>query len=67
MILLVFIILCRKDRVLFLSLIFISEKLEFEIIKEVYHRMKDENYEDFEFILNEEYRVKKDGLKTKNF
>ena len=47
----------RKDRVLFLSLIFISENIEVNLVMNEYNKMKRENYEDFEKILKEEYRV----------
>jgi hypothetical protein len=58
----------RKDRVLFLSFIFISQYIriyniivnEFKInfIKQEYEKLKEENFESFERILMEEYRVK---------
>lgn len=45
----------RKDRVLFLSFIFISEHFKVDFVKKEYETMKGE---DFENILKEEYRVK---------
>lgn len=58
----------RKDRVLFLSLIFVSEHtkysfyFEVDFVKQKYERLKDENFEDFEKILREEQnRVKAAG------
>ncbi|PKP58145.1 MAG: hypothetical protein CVT89_03320, partial [Candidatus Altiarchaeales archaeon HGW-Altiarchaeales-2] len=50
----------RKDRVLFLSFIFVSEDFEKEFVKQEYEKLKKENFEDFEKILKEEYRVKEE-------
>ncbi|PKP60424.1 MAG: hypothetical protein CVT88_03150, partial [Candidatus Altiarchaeales archaeon HGW-Altiarchaeales-1] len=47
----------RKDRMLFLSFILVSENFEKEFIKQEYENLKEENFEDFEKILKEEYRV----------
>ncbi len=57
----------RKDRVLLLSLIFISEKFELDLIKNEYANMKDENFENFENILEEEYRVKERIFKKEKY
>jgi len=46
-----------KDRMLFLSFILVSENFEKEFIKQEYEKLKEENFEDFEKILKEEYRV----------
>ena len=48
----------RKDRVLFLSFIFVSEYFEVDFVEKEYEKLKGENFEDFERILKEEYRVK---------
>ncbi len=48
----------RKDRVLFLSFIFVSQYLKVGFVKKVYENLKKEGFEDFEGILKEEYRVK---------
>lgn len=48
----------RKDRVLFLSLLFVSQHLEVDFVKRVYEKLKQEGSESFERILKEEYRVK---------
>jgi len=47
----------RIDRVLFLSFIFVSEYSEKKFVKEEYEKLKGENFEDFENILKEEYRI----------
>ena len=48
----------RRDRVLFLSFVFVSGKLKLDFIKQEYEKLKGDNFEDFERILDEEYRVK---------
>jgi len=48
----------RKDRVLFLSFIFVSEFFEVDFVKQEYEKLKEEDFEDFENILKEEYRIK---------
>ncbi len=53
----------RKDRVLFLSFIFISQSFEVDFIKKQYEDMNYENYEGLEKILHEEHRVKKTVLR----
>jgi len=50
----------RKDRVLFLAFIFVSENFMFDFIKERYEDMKFEHYEDLRKILFEEHRVKRE-------
>ena len=50
----------RKDRVLFLSFIFVSENFMFNFINEQYEDMKLEHYEDLRKILFEEHRVKRE-------
>ncbi|MCD4800282.1 MAG: hypothetical protein K8R01_01660 [Methanococcoides sp.] len=50
----------RKDRVLFLSFIFVSENFMFNFIQEQYEDMKLEHYEDLKKILFEEHRVKRE-------
>lgn len=48
----------RKDRVLFLSFIFLSQNFDVDFIKKQYEDMNYENCEYLEKILNEEQRVK---------
>lgn len=48
----------RKDRILFLSFVFVSENFEVNFVKQEYERLKEKDFEDFEKILSEEYRVK---------
>nr|WP_319373145.1 HEAT repeat domain-containing protein [uncultured Methanobacterium sp.] len=57
----------RKDRVLFLSLIFISETFEVDFIKEEYEKLMEEKFEDFEDILEEEYRVKERSFNNEKY
>ncbi|PKP60423.1 MAG: hypothetical protein CVT88_03145 [Candidatus Altiarchaeales archaeon HGW-Altiarchaeales-1] len=52
----------RKDRMRFLSFIFVSENFEKKFVKQEYEKLKEENFEDFEKILKEEYRVKEEEL-----
>lgn len=47
----------REDRVLFLSFIFISQ-FNVDFVKQEYDKIKKKDFESFENILNEEYRVK---------
>ncbi|HHT9126326.1 MAG TPA: hypothetical protein ACFYD6_10985 [Candidatus Brocadiia bacterium] len=48
----------RKDKALFLSFIFVSQYFEVDFVKQLYEKLKKENFEDFEKILKEEHRVK---------
>lgn len=48
----------RKDRVLFLSIIFVSNFFQVDFVKQRYDELKEDGFEDFERILKEEYRVK---------
>ena len=63
----------RKDRVLFLSFIFVSENFTFDFIKKQYDEMKYEHHEDIRKILFEEHRVKRElsrrimwGMRSQN-
>lgn len=55
----------RIDRVLFLSFIFI-EDLELDFVKKEYETLKKEDFEDFNKILQKEYRVKVEKSQMKN-
>ena len=48
----------RKDRVLFLSFIFVTQNISCSFIEKMYQEMKRENYEDLKKILIEEHRIK---------
>ncbi len=48
----------REDRILVLSLVFVSEYFDIDFIKKVYKKLKKKYYEDFETILKEERRLK---------
>jgi hypothetical protein len=51
----------RRDRILFLSFIFVSQRHEVDFVRTEYEKRKEEDFEDFERILKEEYRVKVEG------
>lgn len=57
----------HKDRVLFLSLIFILEADDVDFVYDQYNELKKEDYQEFEDILEKEYRVKKGAFDDKYF
>lgn len=57
----------RKDRVTLLSLISISERFEIDLIKKEYEEYKDDDFDDFESILAEEYRIKERLFKDEKY
>ena len=48
----------KEDRVLFLSIVFVLRDFGVHYIKQVYEKLKKEDFKDFERILKEEYRIK---------
>ena len=48
----------KEDRVLFLSFVFVSQYFSVNFIKQVYEKLKNKSYKDFELIMKEEYRIK---------
>lgn len=48
----------KKDRILFLSIIFVSECIEVNLARKIYENLRAEGYDDFYEILETEHRIK---------
>lgn len=50
----------RRDRVLLLCFVLISDNIDLNYVKTKYNQLKEENFEDFSTLLEQEYRLSKE-------